>query len=936
MKIRLFLCLLLVTLGTSVLKAQTPTTQGKEFWVSYMRNGYRNLSQPDPSSEKLIMIASAKRACTVTVRNPNQDWEESFNVENNGVATFTVPDNRGYNDQYGKSFKGLLVTSTDTISLYVANEAPNSYDAANVLPVNALGSEYMIQSNKSIGDQSGHPDENRASFLIVATEDDTEVQIIPSCETWDRHAAGIPYTVSLQAGECYHILNKNQGATNNTEGDFSGTTIESADGKPLAVFNGNCITSIPGGTSTGFDHVFEQAMPVDHWGKRFVVTSTFAPSYFNLLNDQVKITALFDNTTIWRDGIELTQRLNAGESYTFEMNLNTEPCSYISSDNPISVYLYNHSHRQASYGTTYGDPSMVWISPVEQNIREITFSTFQASNGLTHFVNVVCYTESVAQLTYDNNSIASQFSVVPSAPEFSYARLDNVEPGAHTIRCPSGFVAHVYGIGPNEGYAYTVGSSAKQLTKQLYVNDILSTELPNGYTICQEETVNFRVETNYDIDHVTWKFGDNGTATGAQVSHTYNSAGEFDVMSVVFREIEGAVQPFDTLGVTVHVNPFNQIEVHETTCSDTYHFRGHDYQVPCDEYVTLPGDQGCDTICHLQIERGNVVTYTFPPLSVCEEFIWYGDTIVSEGVNYLEHTVTNATPDGCDSLYLREVTIGYAPSNPITNYASCDIWYWHGITCDATDVYYKEFTTPEGCVYDSVLYFTLLQGGESFDTVAACDSYFWQNQTLTESNDYRDTITGSNGCISILNLNLTITDTPPFDKILGLSNVAVSTNFWPGEYLYYLDDSTGMDTGTVIWELSDNENGEWDFRPHGASCTIITYTMGTKTLHASSGLEGSCGKEVFKTINCSGYGVDDNILHQLKIYPNPASDEVLVEGEGVTSVSLVNILGQRLKEVPSNGEETVRVRVDDLPQGLYLIQVMTRHGNKTQLISVTR
>ena len=212
---RLFCGLLLMVCGVPMcLAQQTPTTQGTEFWVSFMRNGYRNLSEPDPETEKLVMIVSAKRGCTVTVRNPNQNWEDSFTVGDNGVETFLVPDARGYNNQQdGKSNKGLLVTSTDTISLYVANEASDSYDAANVLPVQALGSNYMIQSSKSISDQSGHPDENRASFLVVATEDNTQVSITPTCETWDSHVAGRPYTVDLQAGECYHVLNKYQGTT---------------------------------------------------------------------------------------------------------------------------------------------------------------------------------------------------------------------------------------------------------------------------------------------------------------------------------------------------------------------------------------------------------------------------------------------------------------------------------------------------------------------------------------------------------------------------------------------------------------------------------------------------------------------------------------------------------------------------------------------------
>ena len=877
------LCFFLFAFALAIMghAQQIPTTQGKEFWLSFMRNGYRNVQNPNLQKEKLIMIASAKRACTVTVRNPNQNWEESFNVENNGVTTFIVPDTRGYNDQYGKSNKGLLVTSTDTISLYIANEAENSYDAANVLPSNALGSQYIIQSNKSIGDQSGHQNENRASFLIVATEDDTQVQITPICETWDNHAAGNTYSVSLQTGECYHILNKNQGSTYNTEGDFSGTIIESVDGKPIAVFNGNCITSIPGGTTSGFDHVFEQAMPIEHWGKHFVVTSTNAPANFHLLNDQVKITALYDNTTVWRDGIALSQRLNAGESCLFEMDLNTDPCSFLSSDNPIAVYLYHHSHRQATGSeSTYGDPSMVWISPVEQTIQEITFSTFQASNGLEHFVNVVCYTNFVEELTFDNTPITSSFTVVPSAPDYSYARLDDVNAGAHTIRCPGGFVAYVYGIGPNEGYAYTVGSSARVLTNQLYVNDELVTD---DYSTCQSEMLEFRLETNYEPDLVKWNFGDGSSIEyGTETSHAYSVANDYEVEVTVDHVVNGEPRT-DTLGMTIHVNPKVELTCVDSTCNPVYYFQGIAFPVPFfgDTIITNMG--GCESIYHMNITEGSsqsFVTYD----TACLEYEWF-DTIRYESGTYI--VILNQS-GGCDSLFILHLTIGKPPEDPVRYKSSCRPYNWDNrVLCDTTGTYYLSFTTEDHCVYDSVLHFI---------------RYY----------------------------------EPPFDEIVGLSYVSEATNFWTGRYVYYLDDSTGMNTSHIHWELLDNPpgQGQWELSPHGASCTVTAYSKGERVLKVFTD-EGHCDKEAFKTINSTGYAVDEHEA-ALEVYPNPVKDELVVKGQGLIEVNLYNMLGQRVKRVSAMGDAEVNVNVENLPQALYILEARTKYGNNTRLVSVIK
>lgn len=935
MKIRHCLFVFLLSLATLPVMAQTPTTQGKEFWASFMRNGY-NTSYG--SYNNFTLIASAKHACTVTVTNPNTNWSDSFSVQENGVATYSVNRNQGYNDQMGgQANKGLYITSTDTISLYIANEAENSYDAANVLPASALGSQYLLQSYKAIGDQSSHYGDSRASFLVLATEDDTEVEITPSCMTYDGHAAGTPYTITLNRGECYHVLNMNAGSTWNTDGDFSGTTVVSTGDKPIAVFNGNSITSVPGGLSTGYDHVFEQAMPTDYWGKRFVVTSTRCPNYMALQPDQIKVTALNENTTVTRNGTTLFT-LNAGESNYFEMDLVTDPCTYLESDNPIAVFLYQHSHGDVQ--PAYGDPSMVWISPVEQTVYEVTFSTFAVQEVEVHYVNVVCYTENVAQMTLDGQDISSYFNPVPGAPDFSYARLQ-VNHAAHTLRCPGGFIAHVYGIGQAEGYAYSVGSSAKQLTKQLYVNDILSSELPDDFAICQNDDLAFRVETNYDIHHVEWNFGDNATGTGEEITHAFTNAGHFEVRSVIFRNIDNNVQPFDTLSVVVPVNPNKEYDMEPiTTCATSVTIDGNSYDVPGVYDLLYETASGCDSIVHVTLLSGNQDVLYLPPVTVCEQYDWFGETIVSEGLNHLEHVVPNATPEGCDSLYIQDVTIGYPPENPEFTIRSCDSMFYWGYWLNATmDVSYS-FTTSEGCDYDSILHFILLPSGNTFDTIVACDSYSWYNgtsvETLTQSNDYEAVFTGENGCESHFYLNLTIYETPSFNEIKGLGNVAVATNFWPGEYVYYLDDSTGMDTGKIIWELSDNENGEWEFWPRGASCTIVAYTMGNKVLSAKSGTEGECGKEVFKTIYCSGFGVDDTELDQLKVYPNPACDELFVECDGLRKVSVVSLMGQRLKEISVEGDHLVRIPLSDLPQALYLVQVMTRNGNKTELISVTR
>ena len=870
---RLLCCLFLLACGVSsgFAQNQTPTTQGTEFWLSFMRNGYRSTT----SSNYLTLIASAKQACSVTVTNSHTGYSNTFSVPDQGVHTLQIPDAAGYNDQQsGMANKGLLVTSTDTISLYIANETQNSYDAANVLPIQALGCKYMVQTNKSLYYQGGsHAEDNRASFLVVATEDNTQVQVTPTCQTMDGH--GNTYRVTLQRGECYHVLNMNPGYSTNADGDLSGTLIESLDNKPIAVFNGNSVTAVADASvNEGYDHVFEQAMPVDNWGKQFVVTRTKASQ--TLQDDRVKVTALFDDTDVWRNGELVYQGLSAGESRAFWL---TETSCYLESSGPVAVYLYNHSHSSSN---TYGDPSMVWISPVEQNIQYVIFSTFTSQTQLNHYVNVVCYTEDASDLYLNGNPVSpSEIQTVSGAPQFSYARVP-VNPGMNRLSCPGGLVAHVYGMGDRQGYAYTVGSSARILTNQLFVNDDLVTE----YTTCQSESLQFRLETNYEPDLVQWNFGDGSPVEyGAETSHIYEASGDYEVEVAVSHVVNGEPQT-DRLGVTIHVDSRIERWWADTTCQGSYFFHGRVLPVPFFGDEVFGGGEGsCDTVYHLNIDAGSPgskLQYD----TICSDeggYLWF-DTLRYESGTYL----VIVKHGDCDSVYLLHLEV--IPTKEQTfEKDTCDRYEWMGR------------------VYQEI-------GFHTYDTI----------------------ITGDNGCENHYTLNLTLHASPPFEEIKGLSNVAVATNFWPGQYVYCLDDSTGVDNSRIHWELLDNPEGpgQWEFRPHGTSCTIVAYSMGTRTLHVSSG-DGHCDKEAFKTISCSGYGVGENETVSLEVYPNPAKDELMVKGPELLEITIYNLLGQKMSTVPANGDE-VKVEVGHLPQALYLLEIRTKRGNKTRLVSVIK
>src|SRR5574344_2096210 len=123
MKFRVLILTLVMAFGTMLAKAQIPTTIGKEFMVSFMKNGFRGCNSGSPQYNNLTLLVSAKNACSGTVTNPITGWSTTFLVADHGIAMVSIPETAGYNSQSdGIASMGLKVVSSDTISLYVANE----------------------------------------------------------------------------------------------------------------------------------------------------------------------------------------------------------------------------------------------------------------------------------------------------------------------------------------------------------------------------------------------------------------------------------------------------------------------------------------------------------------------------------------------------------------------------------------------------------------------------------------------------------------------------------------------------------------------------------------------------------------------------------------------------------------------------------------------
>lgn len=664
MKARLTILTLLLCL-VNFSQSQNITTMGTDFWLSFMKGRIE---------ASMSVTITGIRACSGTITNPNTGWSSTFNVPAHGSVSITIDTAICYNTESNViANKGLHITTTDTVSVYACNYLSTSFDVTYVLPTDVLQDEYMVQTYET--SRAVTPSE----VLIVAVEDSTIVDITSTCGIVNLNTGGSTITRTLNARQCYLMKCVNLD-------DFSGTIINSRNCKKIAVFNGHECANIPPSTGTYCDHLFEQAIPIPFWGKKYIVTMSA-----NHQGDAVKITSLLDDCIVWRNNVPITT-LNAGQSAEIYLN-NHSVANVIQTSKPSTVYLYLESKNVAGPD---GDPSMILIPPLEQEIKDVVFVSYQTPLVDIHKLNIVTKTNNIQNIFLDGNSLNGSFTIVPSDAQYSYARV-TLSGGSHRIVSigNSGFVAHAYGVGSNESYGYAIGFSARRLNSTLNIDEHESVSERDTVFECYGHTIPMNVESLYEYDSIVWLFGDGTTTNGSAVEHTYSETGIYYVTALVNRE-SNCFYGNDTLSVYLNILPADSTVIDTSVCESIFVWNGTTYESSgyfCD---TLVNSYQCDSIIKLNLSLNDTSSSLYL-IEGCDSVIFHGIPVYNSDI-IIDETLVNSR--GCDSLRMAKINVYQSVSNVIDVYVNegdSSFWFNGGtVNIDSNDMTFHMFTT-HGC-----------------------------------------------------------------------------------------------------------------------------------------------------------------------------------------------------------------------------------------------
>ena len=708
--IRHIICILLLSFYCPLqaddwVNTQYNTTEGAEFYVTFLKN--LGAAASDADNLTLYLHAASEEGAEVTVTYLSDNTTEKFRVNPKSQKTIQIELSKAYVDYLEKqpvenqiSKKGLYVTSTNPISLYVTSSRNGAYGGTCILPVSALEREYVIQTY--------YGDTESTMFAVVGTADGTKVDINIKKTELDKElykdddiieVDTVIYenlSIILQEGEVFLYRS---GAFYK---GLSGTSI-CAD-KPIAVFNGHQAAQIPY-YAESTNHLSVQTYPTDKWGKQYVVTPT--KNYRNK-TEHVRITSFTDGTQINKNGRHVCT-LQAFETFHDTIN---DQAIYYSSNNVVACYMYTLGKQAEEHQgqNNAARPSMTPIIPLEYATHSLLFATFTESKVIDqHYVNIVVSEQHVGGMRLDGQRINTPYRDIRVGDKvYKYAQI-SVSSTAHyleNVSAEGAFTARIYGMGTKKGggefYAYSAGSRINRSADILIDNEYISEK-----RICINSSVDFTSIIGFDYERLEWEIEDDTffySTDSIVKNYIFSKADTNEVRLYAYSRTPVCNNELvDTVIARIIVDTLNKESNFYQQCYGgkfDFTYKGTKYLLEA------------DTITEHNVD-GNVFKFRIDTPIVLNEIIQQSNT--------------------CDIR--RTHTLILRPTyNHEYDTTACDVWHWTHKTGNKEDTIYT-FRIDHGDQLPVIKEQTI----DTFKTKYGCDSIVTYRVTLNKSYSFDTT-----------------------------------------------------------------------------------------------------------------------------------------------------------------------------------------------------
>ncbi len=461
--------LLLISLGIGAVRAQSrsfpvpfgPANTGRDFWVAFPANW----DQPAAAKYyiRLYITSAAKTQVRVWAGKSIRKiiTTKPYDIVTVDLAPveaqiFTRTDNDPVPDDKIYKKKAVHIEADAPIAVYGMNRTSYTSDGMLLLPTNGLGRQYIVSSYGSV---VGGAQELPSQFMVIAPYNNTQVTVKQPMAS-PNHPEGSTVSFTLDSGDVYSAMSVGYG------GDMTGARISAS--KPVAVTAGQNCAYIPNQLEfCCCDHIEEQMLPVESWGKVY----HGVPFATRKNGDIWRIFASQPDTRIKLNGLPFATLTQAGgkrgEGWT-EYRANGQEMIEWTADKPIYVAQYNASQY---YDNVVSDPFYLVLTPLEQYQTGLTFST-PSNDFPRNFINIVADSATFQGIEIASGPTGAWGKLIeyPGAGSLkAFASKINgrryigmaidIRPGTYRMRGSGPFAGYVYGFGEFDSYGYPLSAA---------------------------------------------------------------------------------------------------------------------------------------------------------------------------------------------------------------------------------------------------------------------------------------------------------------------------------------------------------------------------------------------------------------------------------------------------------------------------------------------
>ncbi len=361
--------------------------QGEQFWFA----GPEMSLHSRDMSLRLYVITDDEEACIKCYMPAKQGYApRTLRVGAHSVGEIVLAET--YEEYMGLwalpynrvSDRALCIESDKPVSCYVQMTGVNG-ETYTLKGKNGLGTSFLVASqnkyrNSNARTKSHLYDAAYSSFQVVASEDSTEIDIVPSSEIWERGTA--PLHLVLHRGESYSFRSAHKFPWSH----LNGTRIEAS--KPVSVFTMDDSMS-PYQQYFGEDAVAEQLVPVALLGNEYIALS---------------------NGLHW-EGVTIT---DIETSETEFISMDSMDVLYIHREQPVQVF------QITGYGNEAGGTQLPSLSSGSYRVRYQLMH--QSSRAKIH---ILTPTEGRDSISINGQFLDGRaFKLVEQTPEWSYTTID--------------------------------------------------------------------------------------------------------------------------------------------------------------------------------------------------------------------------------------------------------------------------------------------------------------------------------------------------------------------------------------------------------------------------------------------------------------------------------------------------------------------------------